>query len=309
FIYECVESGWEPRAGSAQEPCWGRDLDRDGLPDSFEDELLERFAPIVHLHPDDEFRPSSVDFYLPQVRMRYHRDIFLDHQALDYGEVTTANIAHQSYDGVSSGYGTSGADTNWFLEALHESRGGQAPAVVPCYGHARKAPGGETGIDLQYWFFYPFNGDITGTGGALGAEHEGDWEHVTIWVDDAGTTRLQTYMSRHRNEGEWYEDYELEISGEQVHVYSAIDSHASYPAADEGQRPGLPDDHTAGGGPVWNCRTAGGGTINMGELLHSFPGNEWLDYSGRWGDDLEIEDTAHSPRGPAYQSRWWNDDN
>ena len=34
---------------------------------------IERFAPEVHLHPDDSYRPASVDWYLDRTRLRLHR--------------------------------------------------------------------------------------------------------------------------------------------------------------------------------------------------------------------------------------------
>lgn len=49
------------------------DNDNDGLDDQWEDTLAARFAPVVYLHPDDVYKPSSVGWYLQKVRMRYNQ--------------------------------------------------------------------------------------------------------------------------------------------------------------------------------------------------------------------------------------------
>ena len=41
-------------------PATGVDYDRDGIYDNIEEELAQRFAPVVKLHPDDNYRPANI---------------------------------------------------------------------------------------------------------------------------------------------------------------------------------------------------------------------------------------------------------
>jgi len=38
------------------------DSDQDGIPDSIEHKLMIEFAPVVYLHPNDKYRPSSIEW-------------------------------------------------------------------------------------------------------------------------------------------------------------------------------------------------------------------------------------------------------
>jgi hypothetical protein len=45
--------------------------------------LARRFAPVVHFHTDEEYFPSSVEWYLRRVQMRYAIRGRRDHHSLD----------------------------------------------------------------------------------------------------------------------------------------------------------------------------------------------------------------------------------
>ena len=113
--------------------------------------------------------------------MRRHRAWWPDVEILDPFEVTVETLISQSSGGQHSGAGSS--RTNFFLEIavnVDETRRGRL-AVAKCYVHVRRAPVPSEGWDIQYWFSYAYNGDIT-TGADF--EHEGDWEHITVRLDD-----------------------------------------------------------------------------------------------------------------------------
>jgi len=106
----------------------------------------------------------------------------------------------------------------------------------------------DTYVDLQFWFFYPFNGPgkFHVTIGRVVDDHVrvdtcgrhyGDWEHVTLrLVRAAGQSglawRLQdVYLSRHAF-SKWLGGVStLRFSGRHPIVYVARDSHAHYPSA------------------------------------------------------------------------------
>jgi len=187
----------------------------------------------------------------------------------------------------------------------------------------RHAPGSISRWDIQYLFFYPFNGRL-GAGGA----HEGDWEHITVRVNHYADRIEKVYFSAHHHEGRWsYERSALNPAGyavgatcghdgnQHVRVWVAKHSHACYP--EPGRHPRhafmlphgglhdtigdlLPDDTAAESEPAattWDCA---GCLEDLTE--HTQP---WLRYSGLWG---EVGQMFSGPYGPAHQPWWYDDD-
>ncbi len=303
----------------ATAPATGVDYDRDGIYDNIEEELAQRFAPVVKLHPDDNYRPANIIWYLPRVRMCFNVNLRPDDQLLKQGEVNMMTLIAQSNRGQFSGLTT--APTDIFLEQTDENgddrldsyrsqtRKGTDPSGWVCYTHVRPAPAehNQGMYDIQYIFFYPYNGDMAW--GEIESAHEADYEHITVRVEGDLKTIRRIYYSAHDGEGRWYaketspgakDGYSLTAEGRPI-VYSALDSHASYPWTGEWNRIGKPDDFTGDKGPVWDCRT---NVINLGEKLFPLHGMNWLQYSGRWGEMGELSWTT-GPYGPAYQI-WWN---
>ncbi|NOU93722.1 DUF946 domain-containing protein [Paenibacillus sp. LMG 31456] len=74
------------------------DADQDGIDDSVEQTLLLKYAPKLYLHPDEDNKPSSIDWYLQRVAMRFHHDGGCsDDQILALGSVTQANLSQQAH--------------------------------------------------------------------------------------------------------------------------------------------------------------------------------------------------------------------
>jgi hypothetical protein len=192
-----------------------------------------------------------------------------------------------------------------------QPNGGRLSA--PCYVNARSAPDDPAAFDLQYWFFYPFNGregrHIT---------HEGDWEHVTVRVTNTRELRLiAAYLSAHgQNNGGWaVPDTEAEIGpilqltpGGNPIVYSALGSPASYAAAGvHKQAWPKAGDRTSDRGPIWN--TADDLVlleINDQPAIEGDDPFTWLRFPGRWGAirKLAWPLAATGPIGPSHQSSW-----
>jgi hypothetical protein len=165
--------------------------------------------------------------------------------------------------------------------------------------HLRRPVDDSAALDIQYWFFYSYNG-IMGHP-PFTAEHEGDWEHVTVRVADNGQP-FKMYYSAHDGEGSWYRlgpgSQVTLIDGSHPVVYSAYHSHASYPTAGRIVRHGaaidLPDDRTAEGGPELDISQRLR-LIALGDAV--VREQEWVHFSGTWG-------RAASPFGPAFQASW-----
>merc|ERR1719330_1567254 len=92
---------------------------------------------------------------------------------------------------------------------------------VPYYVHVSPESGA---INIQYWFFYPFNGPTIGFG-----VHQGDWEHLSMIVDDTCTDRLKYRWQSHAFSSGWLDegsDPAVEYENGAMVYYSAVNSHA-----------------------------------------------------------------------------------
>jgi hypothetical protein len=282
------------------------DVDGDGLPDAAEDWIAARWAPELRLPPDDVdwTRPASVDWYLPYVHMRFDHPRCLDHEVLPLGGVTQQNLSRQTHElaegvGLCSHTGevvSSGSDeTGFFLQppddAVHA--GSSNPADWRTYVHVKPSASHPGAVDIQYWFFFPYN-DWVAT-----VNHEADWEHITVVASGDGTLRGVWYANH--NGGDWYEPGEVPLTPEgRPVVYVADGSHASYPVVGTfNHGPGF-DDRTYDGGPVWR---AWENWVNVGERGAVRNGQHFIEYGGRWGEVGETSFTS-GPQGPAFQDAW-----
>lgn len=248
------------------------DQDQDGIPDSFEDELILRFAPVVKLHIEDVYQPASVDWYLTQgTTLRFNRKKNCpDHEHIAPYQIGTVRNLLGRVDYQTKYYWpfcndedwqTSGPwdrDTDFFIQIANDAnesttrRGNLSGAIA--YAHVARATEIDK-YDVSYYFFYAYNGDLYwgGPGGTIaGGSHEGDWERVTVRVRDDGQTIDRINYAEH-GKGHWYGNYTL-WDGRPI-VYSAWHSHASYPRGGKWNRqPNLPDDFACED-PAGNCVT------------------------------------------------------
>ena len=279
-------------------------------------------APVLRLHPQDHYLPAPVEFFLPRVELgiwdRPSGDFDRVLGAVRVGQVSFEALLGQerlSQPSMSSVLGVK-RRTDWRLyiygarkpsnvstsnwdKFCEETRRGQIDSAA-CYVHIRRPVDDSGALDIQYWLFYPYNGRMGSP--PFTAEHEGDWEHVTIRVTDEGQP-FKAYYSAHDGEGNWYRlgqgSTVTLVGGSHALVYSARHSHASYPVPGvivrEGSVISLPDDVTSDGGPE----------IDISQRLRlvaladiTVLGQSWVRFSGSWG-------RASSPYGPAFQSSWY----
>ncbi|MBN2533958.1 MAG: Vps62-related protein, partial [Spirochaetales bacterium] len=289
---------------------FSQDLDGDGINDTLEDTLMRRFAPYVRLYTNDDTRPCSAEWYIGRVTMRYHRSGWFDSEILKPYKVTVENITEQTKSDQYSNYNT--YRSNFFLQIPNDSnelttRKGQPSSGWKTYSHIRWSPDGGGKYDIQYWFFYAYNGKL---GSLNHIAHEGDFEHVTVRVNSDLTTVDKIYYSAHNGEGRWYSPLCIHFIGSRPVVYSAYHSHADYPIAGEWARKGgnldtlLPNDFT-NDGDLWDCAR---NVVNMGEYKRPLNSLNWLNYSGRWGEIGDswnplINDTTSGPYGPTFKRK------
>jgi hypothetical protein len=281
--------------------CVQTDNDADGIADMWEDKLALRFAPELHLPPSskDWTRPANVDWYLARVHMRFEHDDCGDCQILNVGAITQDNMWQQSHRGKNwrcahkGNWHHSENQTNYFLQPPNDDVHAGAPqSQWRAYDHVRRISGG---FDIQYWYFFPYNDSV----GSF--NHEADWEHITVRVDDQGNF-VSAWYAQH-NGGKRYNASALTFVNEtHPQVWIADGSHASYPRNGSFDIPGVPafDDHTYDGGPVWQTWTS---LVHVGEKTAPRGGQNFIRYGGRWGEHGTNSHTT-GPRGPSFQGAW-----
>ncbi|MFW9907665.1 MAG: hypothetical protein ACFFEF_03745 [Candidatus Thorarchaeota archaeon] len=181
----------------------------------------------------------------------------------------------------------------------HEYRKILTPSILdqdaPCYFELWED---EKLTHLRYWFYYNYNRFPKAPLG-LG-EHAGDWEHVELRIYKEGTIWL---LSNHlkcrlaslpRNMTfPGYATTEPILTGNQIHIWVALGSHACYPSPDS--RPycfaKILCDVIEDGGAVYDS------SRNLVDLTRT----NFYSFTGRWGD-------SGSPRSPTndYNNRWRN---
>ena len=340
----CSDAATNPQASAdpaAPAFAWGVDNDGDGLDDGTEWELANRFAPVLYMPnlisradasagvAGDWTWPSTVAWYLPRVRMRIHHNNCADHQMLDVGQVNTTNLLQQSHQRfVLKWYGCvhespyQYSDRSWhnddhyFLQSISDDAvhpGMRDPATWQTYFHAYRNTIG--GVSIQYWVFYPYNDFVAS------ANHEGDWEHINVRLNASHQVDA-LYYAQH-NGGVLYTPAQVSWYGTHPQVWVADGSHASYRAeadcdyivaegGDNSCWTNVNQRWFTWGGDAGSTAAGirGSGLVNVGEALTTttrpMPGQEWVRYSGRWGEVGETGPTS-GPRGPAYQTSWNRD--
>jgi hypothetical protein len=289
----------------------------------------------VKLHSFDPYLPSSVERYLQDVQL-VHR-------------LTGTVVADPVYSDLLGSYGE--ADTQEFFLRVRYGSPNSLPrdsyvgeptvvgptgaeVVAPMYVHVLPGPDHEF-YDLQYIFFYPFNGPQTFLIGLTEWDlldpchvvtrygfwqpfgtHEGDFERVTVRVTSDFSSVIAVNFAAHGT-GTWYHvgDPRLQFSdGTHVRVFSALNSHASYPTvgafvlASAGTAEIVAAGFLAAGGPVtcgiyygvdwldfaditdaagptWRPWDYGAGLVELRLEADGTPANgqSWLSFQGRYG--------------------------
>lgn len=243
--------------------------------------LISRYGPILRFHPDEEYLMCSIEWFLQRAKL--------------HDSKTGAVIDHPSIAQLPIG---PKEDRRYSLTLDGNAKGGSLP-TARAYVHAY-APKDQSYTDLQFFFFYAYNGPGTlhlfttiseGDAGLqpLG-EHFGDWETCVLRVDNATKELIGVWLSQH-DSGQWFDASKLgqfQRKGEQIIIYSSRNGHAVYPGT--GPNPTHAGDYllvswylrndTADGGESLDCST-------RYELVSAPTVNEprWIDYPYRWGPE------------------------
>lgn len=250
-------------------PLASGDADRDGLLDSEEQALALRYAPLVVLHAEDTHHPASAPW------LRARSEVFQSAPR----KMLAGSFAPES----SSRRVPPSAQT-----------GSRNPEDWTTYVHVY--PRADGGVNVQYWFFYPYSN------GPLFFDHDSDWEHVTLELDSERRA-VGAELAQHENDhpGHRHAWSELEKQGDHVVIYSARGTHASYAghataAWFEQTATCVDGEHCSA--RLWKTWQAGG-LENLGERSHPLTLDPAFGMRERWGSTGFIPGTS-APYGPLY---------
>jgi len=282
-----------PTAGTAADgvDLPSRSSDR-GADAALERSLLERFAPVILLAPRERALPANVDWYLARAR--------LDPDPRPGLRVTQASLLGD--------LGALLGGTSRRAARLRPDAGARAGSGDPrdwvAYGRVQGARGG--GLLVQYWFFYAYNECH------VLFDHDGDWEHVTVRLDDR-LRPLGAWYARHERSapGRWFPWGELSREGDHPVVLSARGSHASYAKAadarfyDQVCPASSLARAEAQGCRVWRTWSAAtGGIVATGSRDRPRTGAAFIAWPGLWGARGWFGLDSGGPPGPAHQGGW-----
>ena len=295
--------------------------------------LVVRYAPLVHFHEKETAFPSSVEWFFERSQLKA-RVGYLKQPVLGTGSVNAVTLIAQEVNRLGPGvyrdpfpnlpkvYKSGSSDnfkTPFYLQIDElrsaEARKGQpigndGLVTAPCYVHLRPAPNSSE-IDIQYWFFYPYNPMKRYGAG----DHDGDWEHITVRTNPDGSCPIGIYFSRHTSkEGRWENSWETIKGTRHPVIYSALGSHGSYAKAGTHKRSWpRPDDLTGESKNKWRCWEC---LVDVGTKANPTPGNQWLQFTGRWGHNTGAKifgpfrvpgNPGRSPETPSFKGAWNND--
>lgn len=222
-------------------------------------ELVRRYAPVFVFHEDEQYFPSSVEYYLDQVEyVAVTQDDNGKRTESNYGvlaskSLPTGNESQYDYlqypDSIKAPlFGGEHGD------AFAKFAAGDL-ASAKCYVHVVFNVGtmGDDPqpqynlVDIQYFLFYPFNGTATGNIPKLNihkslggyGDHEGDWEHVTVRLYRQSKQYIFAgmFMSEHSS-GTWLHSHEIEMTNGRPTVYVSHFGHACWPSVGAFPTPG-----------------------------------------------------------------------
>ncbi|MGE0145579.1 MAG: Vps62-related protein [Planctomycetota bacterium] len=256
---------------------------------------ITQFAPIVRIHPVEEYRPMSPDEFIARSRFRHHRGWQSDqgfhrntfqwvttdsHDPVYYGmppHVLDSYALHADGRNRRPRDGNSGDSYNVFLQSAGRLTGPTVPTgVVPAYYHYRRVGSRH---EIQYWWFCGFNDSFASF------NHQGDWEHVTVRVERRAIVGV--YFAAHEGGQYVAANAGLRFVRGRPLVYMAKGSHASYYTTGTWMA-GL--DVASDSGPEWDTS----------RVLRSLATQPWRNFAGAWGEVGSIATTT-GPLGPWHK--------
>ena len=280
-------------------------------------ELARRYAPILYLHPEEQFEPGDPNSFIRESSLKVKG---INLTLIPEGQVKPSMLGQIKSDEVYLDH----ADDN-------AARRGDAETAPFLYHYNAEKR------EITYPLFYPHNKKDGGRivpgvdGSRLHQEHEGDWEYVKVRLDE-NYRPLEVEYSNHKNKLvlPWSD---VPKEGGRPVVYVARGSHANSPSPENRELPSLPripihpsvpgsiplsiyaafsdkwDVSLRGVGPkIEDEFAAGGKRIDTQARLSDINDQPWYEFRGDWGEQksflglIDIDDWS----GPAGPSSDWS---
>lgn len=249
-------------------------------------QIIKKVAPRIYFHPDDEFGPSSVDWFLKRANLYQ------------------SNGA--SRNAASAPLPSDGSDGSYWLEGSSSARAGDLSTAV-AYVNAKYQ---NTWLDIQFWIFYPYNGagratvTVTEINEKIDlkpmGQHGGDWEHVTCRVDPVSQELRAIYLAQHSG-GQWLAMGDIPRENGRPLVFSSRHGHASYRSEGDNLSNGSSTEKygvtwfefgllnsTKKGGKVLDCSNKY--QILRADFLNDqITAPDWTKYPHRWGPHITYQ--------------------
>ncbi len=275
--------------------------------------LLERYEPILVLHPAERFAPAPVDGFIADSDLKQR----------------TANGSWQTATGVPfppPEVPGCTETTCWRLDQ-RSCAANAGLASIECYAGAEAAHGGAPTIygasfrrgkqiALQYWLFYPYDfwSPKLPQSDEFWKAHEGDWEAVTV-VLDASQRPVYVAASRHCKGARraWTKAQRV---GQRPVIYVSLGSHSHYFAPGERvEDPSCwPSEavaiYKAYGVAMLDHAAAGRRIASLRLIPVTATSPSWMTFPGTWGEDQYARfpnatfKFGAGPRGPVFHELW-----
>jgi len=262
-------------------------------------------GPILEFHQNETYLPSSADWYLdhPDRAVLWSSTNPADEAQRSCSACISTVTTLDALPGVVAKLKTQGHVVFWLDRTLRYGAVGTAKAYV----HVLPL---EEVNDIQYWFFYPYNGPGTVRcqfGSLFSAEeqtppvgeHVSDWESVTLRYRNDTNELESVFMSSH---GDYhrYPPEELVFENGHVVVRPSLNGHANYSPTAEGSQNERKLHLSLPMNPLFTLGTLDVDLLNKinptgiswqawqnTELMAvsgtTLEGKEWWDFEGQWG--------------------------
>jgi hypothetical protein len=284
------------------------------------------YAPLVRLHPDETHFPMSADTFIDRSTLYWSRTGCTDHKETEDVDPGKLGSGGYVYDPVL--FSCSNTEGPWPTNAYTRPGDplcGKAPPAERCkddklgrategwylkldddatFGEGTTAPMYYEylpGESITYWFLWGFSKPSAGEGGGRLIQHQGDWEHIIVNLDDTNAAQSVTYWYHHWNRTVPWDDVPKAEFGTPVSVvphhpvvYAALEGHGSYwtTACDFQEDPSLgllgkTSDKCSAAGYQWYPND-----------LRNAVTEPWYGFGGAWGDVGDLVKCIGDTTGP-----------